>query len=158
MFEINSTQNIEKDTSLAYKVFKGFLIFLSGLIMVFYLVGVVNYVSSGPSATLFDDLTPEFLVLILCLGFSLLYLIIAWFRHISYAIVSIVFTGLYVLYSSLLNAQLTIGFLPIILVANAFGFIILGVVKKHKKKREFNIFAEPLADEYEGPDVFNFKV
>ncbi|MEX1377839.1 MAG: hypothetical protein AB1Z23_10280 [Eubacteriales bacterium] len=158
MFEINTIQNTGDDSSLLYKVLKGFLICLSALIFLFYVAGIANYISSGPTATLLDDITLDFAVIILLLGFSLVYLVGAWFRHISYGIISIIFTGLYVLYLSIINGKLSVGFLPIILVVNAFGFIILGLVKKHKKKRDYNVFAEPIVDEYEGPDVFNFKV
>ena len=158
MFEINTIQNTGDDSSLLYKVLKGFLISLSAVIFLLYVAGIANYISSGPTATLLDDITLDFVVIILLLGFSLVYLVGAWFRHISYGIISIIFTGLYVLYLSIINEKLIVGFLPIVLVVNAFGFIILGLVKKYKKKRDYNVFAEPIVDEYEGPDVFNFKV
>lgn len=148
----------KKQTSLLYKILKVFLMFLSGIIMFYFLIGIVGYVTSGPSATLFDDLTTEFVIQIILLGLALFYLIVAWFRSISYSIVSIVFTLLYVLYTSMLAKEVVIGFLPIAMVFDAIGFIILGVSKKLRRSREYDVYATPMVDELEGPDIFNFRI
>lgn len=159
MIEFNEMHSSSKDqTSLVYKILKIFLMFLSGIIMFYYLVGIVSYVTSGPSATLFDDLTTEFVIQVILMGLGLFYLIVAWFRQISYSIVSIVFTVLYVIYTSLLSGGLVVSFLPIAMVLDAVGFIILGTAKKLRKRREYDVYASPVADEYEGPDIFNFRI
>ena len=159
MIEFNQMHDRKNNqTSLIYKILKGFLMFLSAIIMFYYLVGIVSYITSGPSATLVDDLSTEFVVQIVLLGLGLFYLIVAWFRSISYSIISIVFTMIYVFYTSLLANKLTLDFLSIAMVGDAAGFIVLGVSKKLRRSREYDVYASPIADDIEGPDIFNFRL
>lgn len=131
---------------------------LSSIIMFYYILGIVSYITSGPSVTLIDDTTTEFVVQIILLGLGLFYLIIAWFRHISYSIVALVFIALYIIYTSVLHGVVMVGFLPIAMTCDAAGFIILGLIKKYRKKQGYNIYVEPIVDELEGPDIFNFRI
>jgi len=159
MIEMNRMHSeVKEETSLVYKISRGFLMLVSSILMLYFLVGIVRYITSGPSVTLLDDLTTDFIVQIILMGLGMFYLIVAWFRHISYGIVSLIFTFLYVGYSALLTANFSLGFLPIAMSLDAVGFIILGLVKKHKKKNEYNVYADPIVNEYQGPNVFNFRV
>jgi len=163
MIELNQIHKQKKAAApVYYRIIRGFLILLSSILMFYYLAGVVGYITSGPSASLFDDLTYDYIVVIVLLGLALFCLIVAWFRNISYGIVSLVFLFLYVLYmsfiSSPLSFQLVLGFLPIAIAVNAAGFITIGVLRRHGKSREFDINADAIADRYEGPDVFNFRM
>jgi len=148
----------KKGNTLFYRVVRILLMIISGIMMFYYMLGVVNYLTSGPSITLLDDLTTEFVVQVVLLGLSLFYLIVAWFRHISYGIISLVFICIYSAYSSLLLESVTIGFVPISVASVATGFILLGIIKKHSEKKNFDLYAEPIIDEYEGPDIFNFRI
>ncbi len=159
MLDFNEMNNNKREqTSLLYKIIRVLLITLSGIIMLNYLIGIVSYITSGPSVTLFDDLTREFILQVLLMGTGLFFLIIAWFRHISYGIVSLIFIIMYCAYSSLLAGEIVLGFLSIAMAIDSIGFILLGFIKRYQSKKEYNVYAAPLADQYEGPNVFNFRI
>lgn len=163
MIELNQMDKSNKpQTPIYYRIIRGFLILLSSILMFYYLTGIVRYITSGPSTTLFDDITLDYAATIILLGLSLFCLIVAWFRNVSYGIVTLVFLALYVLYISLISSpiefELALGFLPIAIAVNAIGFIIIGILIKSRKRRQFDINAEAIADKYEGPDVFNFRI
>ena len=159
MIELYQKDNKDsKDKSLFYKIIRGLLMLFSGIMMFYYLLGIVNYILSGPSITLIDDLTTEFVVQTVLLGLGLFYLVLAWFKHIAYSMVAILFTFLYIIYSSIIQDDYTIGFLSIAMICDAVGFLILGLGRRYRKKKEFDINSEPLIDEIQGPDIFNFRV
>lgn len=163
MIELNQINNTNRiKAPVYYRVIRMFLILLSAILMLSYLSGVVSYITSGPSTTLLEDLTTDYVVTVILLGLALFSLIIAWFRNVSYGILALVFLSMYVIYvsfiSSPLDFQLMIDFLPIAISVNAVGFIIIGILRKHSKNREFDINAQGLVDGYEGPDVFNFRI
>lgn len=163
MIELNQIHTSNKiKEPIYYRAIRVFLMLLSAILMFSYLTGVMSYITSGPSTTLLDDLTTDYVVTIVLLGLALFSLIIAWFRNVSYGIVSLVFLMMYVIYvsfiSSPLDFQLMIDFLAIAISVNAVGFIIIGIIKRHSKNREFDINAQGLVDGYEGPDVFNFRI
>lgn len=156
MFEMH--QEKKPSEPLYHKISKGFLIVLSGIIMFFYLQYAVAYILSGPSITLLDDLTWGFVAKTLLLGVSLFFLVMAWFRHILYGCLSLGFSLFFVVYLSIITKGIYVDFLSGMMLFCAVGFIVLGLVKNYRKKHTFDLYAERIEDNFNGPDIFNFRL
>lgn len=143
---------------LYHRVIKGSLIVVSAIAMLIYLIYAVYFVMSGPMETLLDDLNTQFVIQFFLIGTSIFFLVLAWFFHIPCGTISTVLTMGYVLYNSNINDVFTFNFLEGLLLFCGFAFVILGFVRNHRVKNEFDIYAEPIADDYDGPNAYDFRL